>query len=211
MVSEGYKFAAGPLFAALAAVVCARVFGRAICFGAAAVFFLLLGLFVLYFFRDPERRIPADPDAVVSPADGRVTVVTAEEREGRPGQRISIFLSVFDVHVNRAPVSGTIASLQYRRGSFHGALFERASAENEQNVIRMSTPRGEMEFKQIAGWIARRILFWRRRGETVGIGDRVGMIRFGSRVDVWLPAAAEITVRPGDTVRGGSSILARWK
>jgi phosphatidylserine decarboxylase len=211
MVAEGYKFAAGPLFAALVAVVCARIFGRAIWFDAAAVIFLLLGLFVLYFFRDPERRIPADPDAVVSPADGRVVVVTPEELEGRAGQRISIFLSVFDVHVNRAPVSGTIASLHYRRGRFHGALFERASAENEQNVIRMATPRGDMEFKQIAGLIARRILFWKQRGESVGIGDRVGMIRFGSRVDVWLPARAEIAVRPGDTVRGGSSILARWK
>jgi phosphatidylserine decarboxylase len=210
MVAEGYKFAAGPLLAAFAAVACGRIFGRAAWFDAAAVFFLLLGLFVLYFFRDPERRIPAEPDAVVSPADGRVVVVTPEELEGRPGRRISIFLSVFDVHVNRAPVSGTIASLDYRRGSFHGAMFDRASAENEQNVIRMTTPRGDMVFKQIAGLIARRILFWKARGESVGIGDRVGMIRFGSRVDVWLPASAEITVRPGDTVRGGSSILARW-
>ncbi|HUJ41217.1 MAG TPA: phosphatidylserine decarboxylase family protein [Candidatus Acidoferrales bacterium] len=211
MVADGYKFAAGPLFAALAAVVCARIFGRAVWFDALAVFFLLLGLFVLYFFRDPERRIPADPDAVVSPADGRVVVVTAEDRDGRPGRRISIFLSVFDVHVNRAPVSGTIAALEYRRGSFHGALFERASSENEQNVVRLTTPRGEMEFKQIAGLIARRILFWKERGQAVGIGDRVGMIRFGSRVDVWLPSAAEIVVSPGETVRGGSSILARWQ
>lgn len=211
MVAEGYKFAAGPLFAAFASVAGARIFGRAVWFDAAAVFFLSLGLFVLYFFRDPERRIPADPDAVASPADGRVVVVTPEELDGRPGRRISIFLSVFDVHVNRAPVSGTIASLDYRRGSFHGALFERASAENEQNVIRMATPRGDMVFKQIAGLIARRILFWKRQGESVAIGDRVGMIRFGSRVDVWLPACAQITVRPGDTVRGGSSILARWK
>jgi phosphatidylserine decarboxylase len=211
MVADGYKFAAGPLVAACAAVVCARIFGRAVWFDSVAAFFLLLGLFVLYFFRDPERVIPTDPAAVVSPADGRVVVVTPEEWEGRPGKRISIFLSVFDVHVNRAPVSGTIAGLQYRRGSFHGALFERASAENEQNIIRMATPRGDMVFKQIAGLIARRILFWKERGENVHIGDRVGMIRFGSRVDVWLPEAAEISVRPGDTVRGGSSILARWK
>ena len=211
MVADGYKFAAGPLAAALAAVACSRLFGRAMWFDIAAVVFLLLGLFVLYFFRDPERKIPTEPGAVVSPADGRVVVVTPEELEGRAGQRISIFLSVFDVHVNRAPVSGTIAALDYRRGSFHGAMFARASAENEQNVIRMATPRGDMVFKQIAGLIARRILFWKERGQRVAIGDRVGMIRFGSRVDVWLPAAAEIAVRPGDTVRGGSSILARWK
>jgi len=195
----------------MVAVVCMRIFGGAVWFDIAAVVFLLLGLFVLYFFRDPERTIPTEPDAVVSPADGRVVVVKPEELEGRAGQRISIFLSVFDVHVNRAPVSGTIASLEYRRGSFHGALFERASTENEQNVIRMSTPRGDMVFKQIAGLIARRIVFWKERGTNVAIGDRVGMIRFGSRVDVWLPGSAEIVVRPGDTVRGGSSLLARWK
>ncbi len=211
MVAEGYKFAAAPLAAALAAVACSRIYGGAVWFDIAAVVFLFLGLFVLYFFRDPDRRIPTEPDAVVSPADGHVVVVAPEELEGRAGQRISIFLSVFDVHVNRAPVSGTIATLEYRRGSFHGALFERASAENEQNVIRMSTPRGDMVFKQIAGLLARRIVFWKERGADVSIGDRVGMIRFGSRVDVWLPACAEIVVRPGDRVRGGSSLLARWK
>ena len=211
MVAEGYKFAAGPFVAALAIAAWAWYFGASWWLDALAAVFVLLALFVLYFFRDPEREIPKDADAVVSPADGRVMVVTPEELDGRPGQRVSIFLSIFDVHVNRAPVSGTIASLDYRRGSFHGALFERASAENEQNVIRMQSPRGELVFKQIAGLIARRILFWKARGDAVEMGDRVGMIRFGSRVDVWLPAAAQIAVRPGDTVRGGASILARWK
>jgi len=211
MVPDGYKFAAAPLAAALAAAACEPLFGLGAWAYVLAGVFLAVGFFVLYFFRDPEREIPQDADAVVSPADGRVTVVRPEELDGRPGQRISIFLSVFDVHVNRAPVSGTIAALDYRCGSFHGALFERASAENEQNVIRMVTPRGEMVFKQIAGLIARRILFWKSRGDAVAMGDRVGMIRFGSRVDVWLPPAAEIAVRPGDTVRGGASILARWK
>jgi phosphatidylserine decarboxylase len=211
MVADGYKFAAAPLAAAVAAVTCARFFETGAWLYLLAGFFLVLGLFVLYFFRDPEREIPRDPEAVVSPADGRVTVVRQEELDGKPGQRISIFLSVFDVHVNRAPVSGTIAALDYRRGSFHGALFERASAENEQNVIRIVTPRGDMVFKQIAGLIARRILFWKAQGDAVAIGDRVGMIRFGSRVDVWLPPAAHISVRPGDTVRGGASVLARWK
>ena len=211
MVSDGYKFAAVPLVLAAAALACARVRGWGAWFDGAAVFFLLLGLFVLYFFRDPERQIPSDPRAVVSPADGHVVVVTQEALDGRAGQRISIFLSIFDVHVNRAPVSGTIAGLEYRKGSFHGAMFAKASAENEQNVIRMATEHGDIVFKQIAGLIARRILFWKQRGETVAIGDRVGMIRFGSRVDVWLPPNAEITVRPGDVVHGGSSILARWK
>src|SRR5208282_5791587 len=211
MVAEGYKFAAGPIVAAVAAVACAMYFGASSWLDGLAAVLVLLGLFVLYFFRDPDRDIPQDPDAVVSPADGRVMVVTPEQLDGRPGQRVSIFLSIFDVHVNRAPVSGTISALDYRRGSFHGALFERASTENEQNVIRMKTSRGELVFKQIAGLIARRILFWKERGDAVQIGDRVGMIRFGSRVDVWLPEEARITVRPGDTVRGGSSILARWQ
>ena len=211
MVAEGYKFAAGPFVAAVAFAAAAWYFGTSTWLDGLAAVFVLLGLFVLYFFRDPERQIPEDADAVVSPADGRVMVVTPEDLEGRPGQRVSIFLSIFDVHVNRAPASGTIASLDYRRGSFHGALFERASAENEQNVIHMQTPRGDLVFKQIAGLLARRILFWKAQGDAVEMGDRVGMIRFGSRVDVWLPSAAQIAVRPGDRVRGGASILARWK
>jgi len=164
----------------------------------------------MYFFRDPERVVPQDPDAVVSPADGRVTLVAPEELEGRAGRRVSIFLSVFDVHINRAPVAGTIAAVDYRHGQFHNAMFSRASAENEQNVIRLATPRGEVMFKQIAGLIARRILFWKARGQAVQKGERVGMIRFGSRVDLWLPETATVTVRPGDVVRGGKTILARW-
>jgi phosphatidylserine decarboxylase len=211
MHPEGYKFAAPPILAAIVVEACASWLGAGRWMDAVAAGLLLLGLFVLYFFRDPERVIPQDADAVVSPADGRVMVVMPEELEGRPGQRVSIFLSVFDVHINRAPVSGTIARLDYRRGSFHNAMFARASTENEQNVIRMATPRGEMVFKQIAGLIARRILFWRKPGDQVQIGQRVGIIRFGSRVDVWLPQPAEITVRPGDIVRGGKSILGRWK
>lgn len=211
MHPEGYKFAAPPVAAAIAVEACARLLGAGRWLDAVAALLLLAGLFVMYFFRDPEREIPQDADAVVSPADGRVTLVTPEELEGRPGKRVSIFLSVFDVHINRAPVTGAIAGLEYRPGRFHNAMFARASAENEQNVIRISTPRGDMVFKQIAGLIARRILFWRTRGDSVHIGERVGMIRFGSRVDVWLPQAAEITVRPGEVVRGGKSILARWK
>jgi phosphatidylserine decarboxylase len=211
MVSDGYKFIAVPLAISIAAAACAwLVRGGRWLYGASAVF-LLLALFVLYFFRDPERTAPSDPDAVVSPADGRVVAVVDESLDGRPGRRVSVFLSVMDVHVNRAPLSGTITRVDYRPGRFHGALFEKASAENEQNVIRMSTARGEMVFRQIAGFIARRVLCWKTPGEAVHIGDRIGMIRFGSRVDVWLPAAAEIIARPGDRVLGGESILARWK
>lgn len=202
MVREGFKFAVPPLALGLLAFVLGWPW-----VGGVLVF---LGAFVLYFFRDPERKPPTDPDAVVSPADGRVVEIVDESWEGKPGRRISIFLSVWDVHVNRAPVEGVIRKVEYRPGRFYAALRARASAENEQNVIRISSPRGEMVFKQIAGWIARRVLCWKREGESVALGERVGMIRFGSRVDVWLPPQAEITVRRGQHMAGGSDVLARW-
>lgn len=211
MVAEGYKFAAPPLALGLLVLAGGKYLRAGAWTGWVAGVLLFLGLFVLYFFRDPERIVPDDPTAVVSPADGRVVAVVDEPFEGAPGTRISIFLSVWDVHVNRAPVAGTIRAMEYRPGRFHGALFARASAENEQNVIRMSTPRGEMVFKQIAGWIARRILCWKAPGDTVRAGERIGMIRFGSRVDVWLPRGAAWAVRRGDKVYGGSSVLGQWK
>jgi len=203
MVKEGYKFSTPPLALALLALALGWVW--------AAAGLAFLGGFVLYFFRDPERRAPADPHAVISPADGRVVEIVEEAFEGKPGKRISIFLSVWDVHVNRAPVAGRIRSIEYRPGRFYNALRARASAENEQNVIRLETPRGEMVVKQIAGWIARRVLCWKREGDSVALGERIGMIRFGSRADVWLPPEAEVTVRRGEHVAGGTSMLARWR
>jgi phosphatidylserine decarboxylase len=171
---------------------------------------LFLALFVFSFFRDPNRVIPADPGAVVSPADGRVVVVTEEENAGRPGQRVSIFLAIWNVHVNRAPASGTIEKMNYRPGKFLAAMRERASFENEQNVFTLSTESGEMVFKQIAGLIARRVVSWKKAGEQVMRGERIGLVRFGSRVDVWLPKGAEILVKVGENVKGGSSVIARW-
>ncbi len=203
MVADGYKFAAAPLL-----------------FGMVALGFhwnwlggvlLVLGAFVLFFFRDPERTPPSDPELIVSPADGRVMEVVEEARGECPGRRISVFLSIFDVHVNRAPVAGRIAAMEYRKGQFHAAMRGRASEQNEQNVIHVSNERGEVVFKQIAGWVARRILCWKAVGDSVTRGERVGMIRFGSRVDIWLPDRVEILVRPGQHVAGGSSILARWR
>lgn len=202
MVREGYKFALPPL--AAGAVLLA--FGW-MWFGGLLLF---LGAFVLYFFRDPERTPPEDSDAVVSPADGRVTAIVEEEFEGRPGRRISVFLSVWDVHVNRAPVAGRIRQVEYRPGRFYAAMRARASQENEQNVFYMDTDRGTMTFKQIAGWIARRVVSWKSPGDAVGTGERIGMIRFGSRMDIWLPLEAEIIVRKGQFVAAGSSMLARW-
>ena len=203
MIKDGYKFAAPPLV-----------------FGIVALLFhwnwicgvlLLLGAFVLYFFRDPERIPPSDPDAIISPADGRIMEVVEEDREGIPGHRISIFLSIFNVHVNRSPVAGLISGIEYRKGRFYAAMRGRASAENEQNVIHVTSDRGEVVFKQIAGWVARRILCWKAVGDSVTRGERVGMIRFGSRVDIWLPTRVEVLARPGQNVAGGTSILARWR
>jgi phosphatidylserine decarboxylase len=175
-----------------------------------AVIFLLLTAFVFFFFRDPERELPANPAAVVSPADGRVLEVIEESFEGRPGHKISIFLSIFNVHVNRAPVAARMEKVDYRPGKFYAAMQDRASAENEQNVIRLATDRGPVIVKQIAGLIARRVLLWKNVGDTLGRGERIGMIRFGSRTELWLPAEANVTVKPGEHVRGAASVVAEW-
>lgn len=211
MIKEGYLFSAPLLVAGLALLVLNRfVLDKAAWLNWLAGVCIFLAAFVLYFFRDPQRVIPQDPAAVVSPADGRVVEIVEEAWEGKPGRRISIFLAVWDVHVQRAPVAGTIRRVDYRPGKFFAAMRARASVENEQNVFTISTPRGEIVFKQIAGWIARRVVSWKSPGDAVTRGERVGMIRFGSRVDVWLPPEAEITVRKGQHVAGGSDILARW-
>ena len=203
MVKDGYKFAAAPLLIGIVAVLLHWTW-----FGAVLIF---LALFVLFFFRDPERTPPADQDAIVSPADGRIMEVVEESRDGKPGQRISVFLSIFDVHVNRSPVAGRITSIEYRTGKFYAAMRGRASAENEQNSFYVQSERGEVVFKQIAGWVARRIVVWKAAGDSVVRGERVGMIRFGSRMDIWLPEGVEIAIRPGQHVAGGTSVLARWK
>jgi len=154
--------------------------------------------------------IPADPGAIVSPADGRVVVVADEVHAGVPGKRISIFLAIWNVHVNRSPATGAITKMDYRPGKFLAAMMARASTENEQNVISLSTASGEMVFKQIAGLIARRVVCWKKTGDVVQRGERIGLVRFGSRVDLWVPREAEILVAVGDNVKGGSSVLARW-
>jgi phosphatidylserine decarboxylase len=202
MVKEGYYFGLPPLLLG----------GIALAAHWIIVGILLLGFaaFVFYFFRDPERVIPTDPGAIVSPGDGRVVVVTDEEHAGRPGKRISIFLAVWNVHVNRSPEDGTITGMEYRPGKFLAAMRARASVENEQNVISLSTASGEMVFKQIAGLIARRVVCWKKAGDTVARGERIGLVRFGSRVDLWVPKGVEVVVAVGDHVAGGSSVLARW-
>jgi phosphatidylserine decarboxylase len=202
MVKEGYYFGLPLLLLAVVAYLAQSTI--------LAVVLVCFALFVFSFFRDPERVIPSDPGAIVSPGDGRVVVVTDEENAGCPGKRISIFLAVWNVHVNRAPAAGVIARMEYRPGKFLAAMRERASVENEQNIFTLSTDAGEMVFKQIAGLIARRVVSWKNEGERVARGERIGLVRFGSRVDVWLPKDAEILVKLGENVKGGSSVLARW-
>ena len=175
---------------------------------ALAVVPLLLGGFFLWFFRDPERLVPSSAGAIVSPADGKVTDVSSIRLNGGDCIRISIFLNVFNVHVNRSPISGLITDVTYQRGKFGNAMGAISAEENEQNIVTVKGDCGTVVFKQIAGLLARRIVFNKKVGDHVTCGERIGLIKFGSRVDVMFPAAAEIKVKLGDHVAGGSSLLA---
>lgn len=179
-----------------------------------AVVSLLLTLFVLYFFRDPERTVSQDAGAVVSPADGRVIVVkdifepTYLKQEVK---QISIFLSVFNVHVNRSPISGTVETVKYNPGKFHVASVDKASLDNEQTAMVISDGKHKVLVKQIAGLIARRILCYAVPGDAIRRGERYGLIRFGSRVDIFLPRDADLKVKVGDRVTGARDIIAVLK
>jgi phosphatidylserine decarboxylase len=168
----------------------------------------LLAMFFLWFFRDPERLIPHTPGALVSPADGKVTDVSAVTFGGVERTRISIFLNVFDVHVNRSPISGVIREVRYQRGKFLNAMNVNSAEQNEQNVVTVEGEGQTVVFKQIAGLLARRIVFTKKVGDPVERGERVGLIKFGSRVDVLLDRPASLQVKVGDRVKGGSSVLA---
>lgn len=228
MVRDGYFYGAGCLLAAgVIAWLAAWPY---------AVPVLLLAAFFLWFFRDPERQIPTLPGAVVSPGDGKVTAVArvsaggispgalsetssgtsfgtssgtlSETSSGTTRQRISIFLSVFDVHVNRSPIEGVIRDVRYQRGKFLNAMGAQSAEENEQNIVTVEGDGQVVIFKQIAGLIARRIVFNFRVGDHVARGERVGLIKFGSRVDVLLDRDAAIQVKIGDRVKGGATVLA---
>jgi phosphatidylserine decarboxylase len=170
---------------------------------------LLLAGFFLWFFRDPERAIPAEPGLIVSPADGKVTDVAPTQLNGRPYTRISIFLNVFDVHVNRSPISGVIREVVYQKGSFGNAMDAVSAEANEQNIVTVEGEGMVLEFKQIAGLLARRIVFNHKPGDALARGQRVGLIKFASRTDVIFPSPNQLTVKIGDRVKGGSSVLAR--
>lgn len=173
---------------------------------------ILLAAFFLWFFRDPHRVIPSGAGIIVSPGDGKVTETVSISTPDGPRQRISIFLSVFNVHVNRAPINGVLSSVRYQTGQYLNAMNPASAERNEQNVV---TVRGqgadegvEVTFKQIAGLLARRIVFNYGEGQSVARGQRVGLIKFGSRVDVIVPASAELRIQVGQTVKGGASVLA---
>lgn len=169
---------------------------------------LVLAAFFLWFFRDPERTIPNLAGAVVSPADGKVTSISQISEGGISRLRVSIFLNVFNVHVNRSPIRGVIRKVAYQKGKFMNAMNPDSAASNEQNAVTVEGEDQTVVFKQIAGLLARRIVFNKKVGDAVERGERVGMIKFGSRVDILLDPSANVQVSVGDHVQGGSSVLA---
>ncbi|NNF83895.1 MAG: phosphatidylserine decarboxylase family protein [Deltaproteobacteria bacterium] len=202
---EGIPFLLGSIALAAALLL---VWPRTI---PATLFGVFLAVFVGWFFRNPDRSPPSLPGAVISPADGKI-VYAGDNPPGRyfgePGKRVSVFMSLFDVHVNRAPVSGKVVSIQYHPGKFLAANVEKASLANEQNGVLLETPDGHrVAYVQIAGFVARRVVCDLVPGDTVRVGQRVGLIRFGSRVDILLPSSASLNVRAGDRVRAGESIV----
>jgi phosphatidylserine decarboxylase len=169
---------------------------------------VLLAAFFLWFFRDPQREIPLAPGLIVAPGDGRVTETATISTPDGPRQRISIFLSVFNVHVNRSPVGGVLSRVHYQKGEYLNAMNPASADRNEQNAVTVQSEGFEVTFKQIAGLLARRIVFNFAEGDTVERGQRVGLIKFGSRVDVVVPAEAALKVKVGQRVKGGESVLA---
>ena len=205
----------GQLFIAIAAVVAAGAFGFAITrrswgLWLAAFVLLLLALWVAYFFRDPERPGERGPSLVVSPADGKLIMITEVDEptfvKGR-AVRLSIFMNVFNVHVNRYPVEGVVRYIHYNKGKFFNAAAEKSSLENEQMSVGIESSRYRVLVRQIAGLIARRIVTYSKLGETIRQGDRMGIIRFGSRVDVFLPAGSTLRAKVGDITVAGVTIL----
>jgi phosphatidylserine decarboxylase len=173
---------------------------------------LILAVFMAFFFRDPRRDSPVDDRVVVSPADGRIVMAAAvDDRAGNSPTQISIFLSPLDVHINRSPIAGEIVDVVYKPGAFHIASRDIASVENEQNVVTVRGEKLTIVFRQIAGVIARRIVLWKKKGDRVALGERVGLMKFSSRMDVILPAEVDVLVHKGDRVIGGVSVLGRLR
>lgn len=211
---EGYPFIGAALFLAALGWV-GWGFGFAGLAGQVTASVLtVLALFVLWFFRDPERRIPAEEGVVVAPGEGRVIIVEESEEPtylGGPCRKISIFLSVFDIHVQRSPCAGTVEHKVYKPGTYAVAWLDKASEDNEQASLGLSTPHGKVLVKQIAGLVARRIVTYPSEGQAVARGERIGIIRFGSRVDLFFPLEWEVTCAVGDRALAGLTVLARQR
>lgn len=202
MVKDGYFYGVGFLAAAAALGWFLTVWLAVPC--------ILLAAFFLWFFRDPRRTIPVGAGLVVSPGDGVVTEAARIQTAEGERQRISIFLSVFNVHVNRSPIAGVVTEVRYQKGLYLNAMNPASAERNEQNSVTVRADNGaEVTFRQIAGLLARRIVFHPKQGDRLERGERVGLIKFGSRVDVILPADAQVLVRPRMRVQGGSSVLAQ--
>ena len=201
IASDGFRF----ILPLLGGVVLFYALGW---FIAAGLTFLGLA-FVVNFFRDPERPIPQEDRVIVSPADGKVVEIVEDTDPllEHPAKRVSIFLNVFNVHVNRAPVGGTVRAIRYNKGKFLNAANPKASLDNEQNAVLIDTGSCQVVVKQIAGLIARRIVCWVKKEQTMQLGERFGLIRFGSRTDIFLPVDSEIKVKIGDHVKGGMNII----
>lgn len=205
MVSDAYRF--------LIPVLVISGLSAYLGYTAACLALLLLAGFICYFFRNPAREVPAGLHLVVSPADGRIVRVSENkgDTDGEPGgYLISIFLNIFDVHVNRSPISGELERFEYRRGKFRAAFEDEASIVNEQNVLTIRGDRAHVVVKQIAGLIARRVVCWKKQGQRMEKGELIGLIRFGSRVDISLPKEFRPHVEVGDRVKGGSSVLGEF-
>lgn len=201
MVRDGFLYAAGLM---LVAAVLFKVTGSA----ALACLPVVLAAFFLWFFRDPSRSVSTEPGMLVSPADGKVTEAEWIETPDGSRLRLSIFLSVFDVHVNRAPIGGTVTQVNHRAGLFLNAMCPDSNVLNEQTTMVIDGTEGSVQVKQVAGLLARRIVCNMRPGDRVERGQRYGLIKFGSRVDVLMPSNATLHVKKGDRVKGGSTVLA---
>lgn len=211
MVKEGYVWTLAPLLAALAAGALGLAWASVPLLVLAGVL-LLLAAFMAYFFRDPERAVPSERTVIVSPADGRVTLVGKLSPEDSDSPTVvSIFLSPLDVHINRSPISGTVLDVTYTKGRFKPATSDSASLVNEQNALTIRGDDGvTVVCKQIAGVLARRIVCWKRPGDRLELGERFGLIKFGSRTDLVLPPKVEVLVSAGERVRGGVTVIGRF-
>ncbi len=210
--SEGYPFIAAALVLAALGWIVWALGSAGLAGQILAPVLTVLALFPLWFFRDPDRRIPTEPGVVVAPGEGRVLLVEEADEPtylGGRARKISIFLSIFDIHVQRAPAAGRVEYKVYKPGKFALAWLDKASEDNEQASVGISTPHGKVLVRQIAGFIARRIVTYPEEGQDVALGERIGIIRFGSRVDLFLPLDWDVTCAPGDRVVGGLTVLAR--